>query len=167
MDVNRLSQGAKIAGIAGIVLFVVMFLGWFGIDVDSAGDLSADDARDAADAFAGDVNADDDSFSISAWEAFSFIDILLFVAAAVAVGIAVLKSTGNEFDLPVPGGTLVAGAGALAVLLILFRLLDTPYGFDREFGVFLGLIAAAGITYGGYLMMQDEGTQVPTPGAAP
>jgi hypothetical protein len=168
MDVNRLSQGSKIAGIAGIVLFVVMFIGWFGIDADSVGDLSESDARDAAESFADDVSADDDSFSANAWESFSFIDILLFAAVVVSVGAAALKATGNDLNLPVPAGTLVAGAGGLAVLLILFRLLDTPYGFDREIGVFLGLIAAAGITYGGYLMMQEEDTAAPvTPGAAP
>ena len=29
---------------------------------------------------------------------------------------------------------------------------------DREFGVFLGLIAAAAIAYGGWRSMQEEGT---------
>lgn len=164
MDVNRLSQGTKIAGIAGIVLFIVMFIGWFGIDAEGAQDLSQGDLEDAAKAFSDETG---DSLSANAWESFSFIDILLFAAVVISVGAAVLKATGNDLNLPVPAGTLVAGAGALAVLLILFRLLDTPYGFDREIGVFLGLIAAAGITYGGYLMMQEEGTQVPTPGAAP
>jgi hypothetical protein len=169
MDVNRLSQGARIAAISGIVLFIVMFLNWFGIDIDGVQDLSEENLRDAEEAFRGEGDADADSFSISAWESFSFIDILLFAAVVVSVGLAALRATGNDLDLPIPAGTLVAGAGALAVLLILFRLLDTPYGFDREIGVFLGLIAAAGITYGGYLMMQEEGTAVPgtTPGAAP
>ena len=30
MDFTRLSQGEKIAGIAGILLFIIMFLSWFG-----------------------------------------------------------------------------------------------------------------------------------------
>jgi hypothetical protein len=52
------------------------------------------------------------------------------------------------------------GAGAVAVVLILFRLLNTPgeavVGFgvnvevSRKIGVFLGLIAAAALTYGGW-----------------
>lgn len=153
MDVNRLSQGAKIAAASAIVLFIVMFIGWFGIDAESAGDLSQGDLEDAAKAFPDETG---DSLSANAWESFSFIDILLFAAVVVAVGLAALRATGNDLNLPLPAGTLVAGAGALAVLLILFRLLNTPYGFDREIGVFIGLLAAAGITYGGWLMMQDE-----------
>jgi hypothetical protein len=56
------------------------------------------------------------------------------------------------------------------VVLILFRIISPPdfgvgdlgdlAGVDvgREIGVFLGLIAAAGIAYGGYEAMQESGT---------
>ncbi len=70
-------------------------------------------------------------------------------------------------------------ARACSVLLILFRIIDVPdfggagaaidqaeaLGMDtggaeigRKIGVFLGLIAAGGIAYGGYLSMQEEMT---------
>ena len=53
------------------------------------------------------------------------------------------------------------------MLLILFRIVDPPsFGSfggvsvdgTVEFGIFLGLIAAAGIAYGGYMAMKEEGT---------
>ena len=92
------------------------------------------------------------SANASAWKAFSFIDILLFLVILVAIGLVVARASGNIPDLPQPPGLIVAAAGAFAVVLILFRLLVVPDGgvdvegvdFSRKFGVFLGLIAAAG-----------------------
>jgi hypothetical protein len=52
------------------------------------------------------------------------------------------------------------------VLFILYRLVDPPGGGDvagvsidisPTVGAFLGLLAAVGITYGGYRAMQEEG----------
>ena len=64
-------------------------------------------------------------------------------------------------------------AGGLGVLLVLFRLLDlpTPDGgggvdFSRKFGIFLGLIAAAGVAYGGW-RANAEAPAGSTPAAAP
>jgi hypothetical protein len=63
--------------------------------------------------------------------------------------------------------TIVAVLGAISVLLILYRIIDTPgeggsFGnvsvdISPAFGIFLGLIAAAGITFGAYRAMQEEG----------
>jgi hypothetical protein len=67
----------------------------------------------------------------------------------------------------VHGATVVTVLGVISFLLILFRIIDTPtfasYGGvsadgSVEFGIFLALIAAAGIGYGGYRAMQEEGT---------
>jgi hypothetical protein len=57
--------------------------------------------------------------------------------------------------------------GIVSVLLILFRIIDTPTfasigGVSAEgsvkFGIFLSLIAAAGMAFGGWRTMQEEGT---------
>ena len=68
--------------------------------------------------------------------------------------------------LPAPPGLIIAAAGVLALLLVLFRLIDTPgedfsgFGVEaditRKFGVFLGLLAAAGITFGGWTAMNER-----------
>jgi len=55
----------------------------------------------------------------------------------------------------------------LAVLLILYRIIDPPgsesvagvsVDVTLKLGIFLGLISAAGIAYGGYSAMREEGT---------
>jgi hypothetical protein len=43
------------------------------------------------------------------------------------------------------------------LLLIAYRLLNPPgSGLGLEYGAWLGLIAAAGVTLGGYFGMQEE-----------
>jgi len=143
-----------IAAVSAVVLLLVMFIfNWFGIN------LPEDDL--GLGAVAGETGA-------NAWQAFGFIDIILFITAIVAIGLAIMAANAQSANLPVAGSALVAGLGILSVLLILFRIIsppgsgDIPEGFDisigREIGVFLGLIAAAGIAYGGYKGMQEEGT---------
>ena len=74
MDFSKLGVGDQIAAVSGLVLLVVMFLPWYGVDVNVAG-FSA-------------------STSVTAWESMSFIDILLFLVALVAVGVPVAKASG-------------------------------------------------------------------------
>ena len=76
-----------------------------------------------------------------------------------SVGFAVIDMSGASVSLPVAGSAVTAGIGALAFLLVLYRLIDPPggEGVGREIGVWLGLLATAGITYGGYEGMQEEG----------
>ena len=77
----------------------------------------------------------------------------------VAVGLAVAASDGPDVALPVAASAITAGLGILSTVLVAYRLLDPPVRTSsRKFGVFLGLIAAAGIAYGGWLAMQEEGT---------
>jgi hypothetical protein len=141
VDLSRLSRGEKIAAVSGLLLFVFMFLKWFGVSVD-AGVVSVDAAANA-------------------WDSMEIIRFILLIAVIAAVAFPLLKASGNELDIPMPPNTIVTLLGGLSVLLILFRIIDPP-GDDlveigRRLGVFLGLIAAVGITYGGYTAMQEEG----------
>ncbi len=82
----------------------------------------------------------------------------------MAIGLVVARAANAMPDLPQPPGLIVAAAGAFAVLLILFRLIVVPDGdvdvdgvdFSRKIGIFLGLIAAAGITFGGWTAMNER-----------
>lgn len=155
MDVGQVPRGALIAGIAGIALFIIMFFSWFGAPeaeiVTPAGGIQLD---------LGNVPGADTSFS--AWQSFDFIDIVLLVTVIVAVGLAVMSAMGSSVNLPVAASALTAGLGILATLLVLYRIIDPPFGADREFGVFLGLIACAGVAAGGWMSMQEEGTTFAT-----
>jgi hypothetical protein len=144
MDVNRVRQGERIAGIAGVVLLISLWFSWYGASA-SVGGFEA-------------------STSASGWESLSWIDIFLFITAVVAIGFGIMSATGSQTDLPIAGSSIVAGLGGLATLMVLFRIIDIPgdipEGVDvsRKLGVFIALIAAAGVTYGGYVGMQEEGT---------
>jgi hypothetical protein len=132
-----------IAAVSAVALLLIMFIfSWFGI----GGDLGA---------LAADAGVDTGA---NAWQSFGFIDIVLFITILAAIGIAVMKANSQSPNLPVAGSALVAGLGILSVLLVLYRIIDPPYDADREIGVFLGLIATAGIAYGGWEAMREEGT---------
>lgn len=153
MDSSKLGVGETVAGISGLALFVFMFLPWYG--VDAVGGFGVE---------GGDVNA---------WEAFSFIDVLLFLIAVVVVGLVIVQLAETTPDLPAPPAQVIAIAGAVAVVLILFRLIFTPgidaAGIDidvdlgRKIGIFLSLIAAAGIVWGGWRAGNEPVAAEPLP----
>ena len=152
MDTSKLSVGDQIAAVSGAVLLIALFLPWYGIDIN--------------------VGVASGSADASAWEALGFIDILLFLVAVVAIGVPVAKAAGSLPD-DIPGPLLVLAAGGLAVLLVLFRIVDLPtpdlgggVDFSRKFGIFLGLIAAVGVAYGGW-RANEEAPATSTPAAAP
>jgi hypothetical protein len=145
MDFTVLNRGEKIAGVAGLALIIIEFLAWWG-----GPDLSAT------------VNGIPVGFetggSFSAWDAASFMDIIWFIAGLSGIGLAVLAASDYEAGFPVAASAVTTALGALATLLIVYRIIDPPYDLSRKYGVFLGLIAAAGVAYGGWLAMQEEGT---------
>jgi hypothetical protein len=153
MDTN-VARGTLIAGVAGAALFIIMFFSWFGIDVSAnlpAG-VPEDIANQAIEQSGVDTTA-------NAWQSFDVIDLVLLLAVITSVGFAVIDLSGASVSLPVAGSAITAGIGALAFVLVLYRLINPPGGdgVEREFGVWLGLIATAAIAYGGYEGMQEEG----------
>jgi hypothetical protein len=149
MDFTRLTQGEKIAGVSGIALLLIMFIfDWFGLKADVAG-FTAEGSRNA-------------------WGSYGFIDIVLFITVAAAVGLALISASQTEVGLPVAASAVVAGLGILSVVLIIISIISPPdFGVDlsgsgidhtRKIGVWLGLIAAIGVAYGGWRAMQEEGT---------
>jgi hypothetical protein len=146
MDANRLNTGEKIAGISGVLLLIIMFLfDWFTIDVGGG--------------------VFDVSTGGNAWESFGFIDLILFLAAISGIALALVATSASKPDMPVALSAITAGLGILGVVLVLFRIISPPdFGVGdlvdvgRGIGVFLGLVATAGIAYGGWAAMQAEGS---------
>lgn len=150
MELDRLSPGEKIAAASAILLFVFMFFDWFGAEVSSVTGFSGEVPGDGA----------------NAWEALDIIPLFLMAAIVCALGVAVIRLTEADFEPPISANAVVAALGGLAVLLIAYRILDAPGGGDfggvtvdttLKLGIFLALIAAAGIAYGGYSAMREEG----------
>jgi hypothetical protein len=141
LDANRLSQGQLVAAVSAIALFIISFLPWFG-----APQVSGIGPGGASVTVGG---------NFSLWEAENPLDIYLLIVILVALVPAGLALSGGGGDAPLApfATTLLAGVGTL---LILYQVFDNPGDLDRKIGLFLGLIACAGIAVGGYLTMQDE-----------
>lgn len=156
MDTNRISQGEIIAAVAALVLFIVMFITWFSLSADGEGEIFLDAAG---------VDT-----GVNAWQAFGFIDIVLFVTILVAVGGAIVAATATSVNAPVAVSAITAGFGIVSFLLVLFRVISPPgsgdipdaagIGIDRGIGVWLGLILTAAIAFGGWRAMEDEGVSL-------
>lgn len=150
MDFSKLRLGELIAGVAGVVLLIVMFLAWYGVSGNLGGGLTGALAKQAG-----------VSTSFNAWAVFGFLDILLFLTALAAIAAAVLTATQRSVALPVAASVVITALGVLVTLLVLFRILDQPGPnefLDVKYGAYLGLLACAAIAAGGFLSMQDEGT---------
>jgi uncharacterized membrane protein YhaH (DUF805 family) len=150
MEVDKLNTGEKISAVSAILLFIFMFFDWFGVEVSGVP------------GFSGSVSG----AGGSAWDALEVIPIFLMIAIVAALGVAVIRLTDADLEPPISLNAIVAALGGLAVLLILYRIIDTPGGGSfggvsvettLKFGIFLGLLAAAGIAYGGYSAMREEG----------
>jgi hypothetical protein len=129
-----LRLGELVGGVSGLGLLVISFLPWY----SSAG-----------------------GEDFTAWQAFGVLDIVLAVAAVMALSVALVVLTGLSVSYPVAGSSVTAGIGLVAFLWVLYRLINPPGSgdLDREVGVWLGLLATAGVAWGGYLGMQEPRVQ--------
>jgi len=116
-----------------VLLLVALFLPWYSRDTDIAGAVI--------------------SQTWTAWQATPVIATLLF---GVAVGAIVAPSVPGAFR----GDRLATLLGIFGLLLVLFRAIDMPLpdidlvqgdhaDSNRGFGLYLALLATAGIAYGG------------------
>jgi hypothetical protein len=159
-----------IAAIAAVALFIVMFLSWYSVGGEIEDQIDEqierleeqgvpEEAIEQARAQAESALDNAPDTSANAWQSFDIIDLFLMLAILAAVAMAAISMTATQVNLPVAMSAVTAGLGLLATVLVLYRIIDPPAdGIDRSFGIFLGLIASAGIAYGGWRAMEDEGT---------
>jgi len=136
---ERLGRGEMIAGIAGLVLILGMFIfAWYGLEGFSG------DAFDALD---------------------DWVNIILVLTAFSAMALALFGSDVSRASVPLSAITAVLGG--LSAIIILFYIISPPsvgggslgsIDLDTKFGVWVGLISAVAIAVGGWLTMQEEGT---------
>jgi hypothetical protein len=143
-----------VAGIAGAVLILSLFLDWYSLKGKG-------------------LAAGAGSEGLSGWEALGFFDILLFLIGAIAIAVAALRAANSmPRQLPASPGLIVLALGGLAVLLVLIRIISSgDFGHPEvkglidsspSFGIFIALLAAIGVAVGGWLTWNEEGK--PTPG---
>ena len=80
----------------------------------------------------------------SAWEAFDIVDVILAVIGLVPVVIVALRVAGQP--VRVEEGRLFYMLGVVATVIVAVFVLE---GEERKVGLFLALLAAMGLTYGG------------------
>jgi hypothetical protein len=149
VDLSKINTGEKVIGVSGILLFIFSFFSWLGF---SYGPISA---------------------SSSAWS-FTLCWIAV-VLGILMVGYVVAKL----FDVSLPDlgsvtwSQILLGVAVLAFLLILIKLIAGPgtggvnisgtgVSKSRKIGIFLGLIASAGLVAGAYLNAKEVG-ELPGP----
>jgi hypothetical protein len=156
MDLREPGAGARIAAIGGLTLLVTMsFLPWF---QKTAPPGITEEAREQAEQQAIVIPMTE---SYDAWQSFQFLDLLLLSAVILAVGLAVLRWVEGSAETRRVVSLLVAGIGFLAAVLVLYRVIN-PVDYlgqdlDREFGLWLGLLASTAVAIGGWLAMREEG----------
>jgi hypothetical protein len=143
--VRRLRSGEITALAGAIALAVLLAFDWFF--------LSTPDAR---------VGAHESGIRSLGW----FAELLLLFAILLALALAFFTVRLRATGVPIMLAVLTTCFGLFAVLAILLRLIFQPsLGVDAgnadveiELPAYLGLLAAAAITFGGWRTMADERT---------
>jgi hypothetical protein len=121
-DAARWSLADRIAGVASIVLFISLFLSWFGITVIGI------------------------TVTASGLSAHGFLYVVLILSLLI-VAYLVLRAGWDELPISqnIPHVTTMLVATIVNLVLVFIAFIDKPGGggVGWEFGAFLGLIAAA------------------------
>jgi hypothetical protein len=145
-DINRLRLGERIAGGCAVLLFIDLFLNWYSANLTGAQQAIAD--RLGADT------------TVSAWQAFDWVDLLMLLTIIVVLAWVALAATQRTVALPITASTIAAALCAFTTLVVLYRIINQPGPNDLvnvEYGAYLGLLLLLGMTYGTYAAMRDEG----------
>lgn len=141
MDLSKLTKGGQIFVGASLVYLIASFLPWYTIDVQGYG-----------------------SQSFNAWGDIGFLWGSLWALALLALAVIHALPAFGVAGPKIPAVANLAVA-ALATLFGLLKLLigeDTYFGNDisASFGLFLAIIAAAGATFGGFLLFKESGGSI-------
>jgi hypothetical protein len=133
---NALSVGEKIILAAGVVLFIVGFLPWYSVDLGVLG-----------------------SYSHNGWQSpDSFWSVLAILIGLAMAGVVGLKAFGTATIPDNVGGftwpKIHLGAGAVALLFLLIKWVGN-HDYTAV-GLYLGILAAAALAAGGFLMFREE-----------
>jgi hypothetical protein len=109
------------------------------------------------------------TLSTTGWQTFTVSRWVWLLTIIVALGSVIALVNGYEDDGRLPLSVLVAGLGALASALIVIRIVHHPgpsassgalhVSYGIKIGIWLGLIAALAITFGGYAQTLPQAPQ--------
>jgi hypothetical protein len=140
VDLKKLTPGEITTAASGVLLLVFSFFHWYSVSYDF-GQISG-------------------SVSRNGWQSPGAIwgILAILIGVVLAAHVIVEKLTGVE--LPerlgsVGWGVVHLAGGVIALLFVLIKLLNESS--STAIGFYLGIIAAAGLAVGGYLMAKEAG----------
>jgi hypothetical protein len=156
-DISRVRRADQIVGAGAIAFFIILFFfKWYGISSNVT--------------TIGGVNVGGGNITRSGWDTFTNSRWIWIITIIVALGSVVMVASARKLEIPLQPGVIVAGLGALSTVFIFYRIVHHPTASASfvsfhasvgiKIGIWLGLIAALVVTYGGYLQMQAEGTSL-------
>jgi hypothetical protein len=129
------AAGERITWVSGLVLALSSFMDWYagsGVGVKLA---------------------------VIGWHSGALGKLVFFVGLAVLALVA-LRESGFELPSTVPDSLLVIALGALGLIFVLIRLISIPDAVlpadGRGIGIYISLLAAAGVILGGLLRAAEE-----------
>jgi hypothetical protein len=136
MDFARVRVGDWVMALGGVAVLLVMLVDWYSIPQLDVG--------------------------FNAWESFAVNDVILALAAVMALTAFVLTATQPTAAVPLALASLTTLVALLSLVLVVIRLIWTPdvtdgaFDAEREAGAWLGLVAT-GVLLGGCLAsIRDE-----------
>lgn len=151
---RTLTHAQRRAALASLGLFASMFLPWY----DKTDTVIVRGAAKAT------------QTSLSAFQAFSFVEAAVLLVSAGVLTMLFARAEGRAFQLPGGDGAIAMLAGGWTALLIFYRLLDKPglQGNERitstvgvEWGIFIALLLALGLVLAGGRMRGEERPEPP------
>ena len=128
----------------GVAVLVVMLFDWYSTPELSLGDESVG------------------SIGFNAWESFAVNDVILALAAVMALATFVLTASQPTAAVPLALASLTALVAILSFVLVVIRLIWTPdvtdgvFDTQREAGAWLGLVAISVLAVGCLASIRDE-----------
>ena len=102
------------------------------------------------------------SIGFNAWESFAVNDVILALAAVLALSAFVLTAAQPTAAIPLAMASLATLVSVLSFVLVVIRLIWTPdvtggvFDAEREAGAWLGLIATSVLLAGCLASIRDE-----------
>jgi hypothetical protein len=99
------------------------------------------------------------TISVIGWHTGTLGKLVFFLGAAVIL-LAVLREAGIELPPAIPESLVIIAIGAVATIFVLIRLISIPDQFlpadGRGIGIWIALVAAIGVIFGGLLRAGEE-----------
>jgi hypothetical protein len=129
MDFGRVRKWDWLTGLAGLLLFIDLFMPWYGV-----GGLTA-----------------------NAWESFAFIDLIIALAALLAIDVVLVSAFSRAEATAKLVASWTFWVALVAAVLAIFRLIKRPAAdialnggaahVTREWGLFVGVIIAIALVW--------------------